>query len=136
MTLTEIDDQLPNGFHDAEVGQFSWNFAEGIALFDLILWTGTQDSPEIYRRGRIELQQISFIVLEPPQVRSSDPKPYRSSVGSLQVDGVLTDETNLANFRKLKQELAPSTEIFSFYVVNWNSFIHVAANDAKLTWTE
>ncbi len=136
MTLSEIDDQLPNGFHDAEVGEFAWNFLSDTAFFDVSFWIGDEINVNKRRRGRVELQQIRFISIEPPDPRQSDPKPYHPSRGSLQIDGLLTDETNCRNFVQHKTELSPETEIFSFYVSNWNSFIHIAAADAKLIWAE
>ncbi|HEX2327864.1 MAG TPA: hypothetical protein VHN74_04005 [Candidatus Angelobacter sp.] len=36
---------------------------------------------------------------------------------------------------RLTPDLA-STEVFSFYVSNWNSFIHIACADANIKWTE
>jgi len=138
VTFSEIDDLLPNGFHDAEVNEFGWNFLEDTAFFDVNFWGAILEGPdrEKRRRGRIELQQILFISFEPPSPRQSDPKPCQCSKGSLQIDGVLTNEKYLQNFAQHKAELSPNTEIFSFYINNWNSFIHIAAAEAKLIWTE
>jgi hypothetical protein len=138
MKLSEIHDLLPNGFHDAEVLQFGWNFVKGTAFFDVSFWISSlegQDS-EQRRKGRIELHQILFISFDPPSLRQSDPKPYRSSGGSLQIDGFLADETNFPGFNSHKKEISPDTEIFTFYVSNWNSFIRIAAADANLVWIE
>jgi hypothetical protein len=118
--------------------QFGWNFMEDAAFFDVSFWVGSleEENSEKYRRGRIELQQILFISFEPPSPADSDPRPYRSSRGSLQIDGVLADESNFAEFARCKKEISPNTEIFSLYVSNWNSFIHIAAAVAKLVWNE
>ncbi len=136
MTLAQIEELLPNGFHDAEVEQLIWNFQHGTAVFDMDFWIGSLEGPdrEKRRRGRIELQSVTFLAMEPPEPRLYDPKPYRPS-GTLQIDAGPPDNIP-DNLLKLKRELPPDAEIFSFYVENWNSYIHVSAADARLTWNE
>lgn len=134
MTLAQIDETLPNGFHDAEIEQLMWNFQTNSAVLDIDFWVATDKKEREKRRlGRVELQGILFVVVDPPQPRELDPKPYHPS-GTLQIDGVLTNESVFPNLPKLKSALPPGTEIFSFYVINWNSFIHIAAAAAELIW--
>lgn len=137
MTLAEINHSLPNGFHDAEITKFVWDFAAESAVFDIDLLIGgpeTEDREE-RRAGRLELKGILFIAIDPPYPRELDPRPYKAS-GALQIDGVVTDEKILEVLPKLKPELPADTEIFSFYVVNSNSFIHIAAAEATLVWRD
>jgi len=138
MTLAQIDEMLPNGFHDAEVEQFIWNFQQNSAVFDIDFWiaTGDDHDREKRRRGRIELQEIAFIAIEPPDPRESDPRPYSSSLGTLQIDGSLADAKSFPQLPKLRPNLPADAEIFSFYVVNWNSFIHISAIKARLVWRD
>lgn len=142
MKLSEIDDLLPNGFHDAEVLQFGWDFIAGEAFLEVSFWVGAlehgreKEKVEKRRKGRINLQSISFISFEQPQPRQTDPKPYHPSPGGLKVDGLLADETTLKDFARHKAEISPTDEIFSFYVSNWNSFIHIAAAEAELVWSK
>lgn len=136
MKLAEIDEKLPNGFHDAEIEQLNWNFEAGLLIFDINFWVAVESGHDRNKRrkGKLELQKVSFLVIEPPELRMSDPKPLRGGVGALQVDGGPANEENFRDLSKLKANLSADTEIFSFYVVNWNSFIHVATDEAKLTW--
>jgi hypothetical protein len=134
MTLAQIDETLPNGFHDAEIEQLIWNFQINSAVLDIDFWVATEEQDrEKRRRGRVELQGVLFLAVDPPEPRELDPKPYHPS-GTLQIDAVVTNETVFPRLPKLKSALPSDTEIFSFYVVNWNSFIHVAAAEAKLLW--
>jgi hypothetical protein len=140
MTLAELDDSLPNGFHDAEITKFVWDFAAESAAFEVILLVGDPDGEdyearEARRNGTLEVSGIVFVAIDPPFPRGLDPRPYKPS-GAFQIDGVVTDEKVFAVLPKLKPELPPDTEIFSFYVINSNSFIHIAAKEANVVWQD
>ena len=136
MTLVQIDEILPNGFHDAEIEQLIWNFQTNSAVLDIDFWVATEETDrEKRRRGRVELQGIIFLAVDPPQPRQLDPKTY-GLPGTLQIDGMLPNESIFPNLPNLLPCLPPKTEIFSFYVNNWNSFIHIANENSNLTWLE
>lgn len=46
MTLEELDHNLPNGFHDAEIFSFELDYAAGTARFRMNLLVGWPDDPE------------------------------------------------------------------------------------------
>ena len=136
MTLAQIDETLPNGFHDAEIERLDWNFQTNSAVLDIDFWVAIEEEDrEKRRRGRIELQGIIFLSVGLPEPSELDPKPYHPS-GTLQIDGMLASEEILPNLPKLLPYLPSGIEIFSFYVVNWNSFIHIAAAEAMLGWPD
>ena len=136
MTLAQIDEILPNGFHDAAIEQLTWNFQRNSAVLDIDFWAAAEEKDrEKRRRGRVELQGIIFLAVDPPQPRQLDPRPYRPS-GTLQIDGMLTNEEIFPNLPQLLPKLPLGIEIFSLYVANWNSFIHIATEGANLTWLE
>jgi hypothetical protein len=135
MTLAEIEANLPNGFHDAEIEELVWNYRTDSASFTMKFWVpeATDQDIEIYRLGRLDLKDIVFMAIDPPHLRDLDPKSYKPS-GALQIDGMTTTETIFPGLSKLKQQLPPETQIYSFYVVNWNSYIHIATGEAELVW--
>jgi hypothetical protein len=138
MTLAEIDKILPNGFHDALVEKFTWNFQEESAVFDIDFLVGTPESrdDDVWsRRGRIQLQGVLFISIDPPEPSDSDPKPFKPS-GSFQIDGLEANDTVFPALPKLKPNLPLGTQIYSFYVANLNSFIHISAKNAALEWLD
>jgi hypothetical protein len=136
MTLAQIDEILPNGFHDAKIEQLIWNFQTNSAVFNIEFWVATEEKEREKRQtGRVELQGVIFLAVDPPQPRQLDPKPYHPS-GTLQIDGVLTNESIFPCLPTLKSALPHGIEIFSFYVVNWNSFIHIAATEAPIVWSD
>jgi hypothetical protein len=137
MSLTQIDDELPNGFHDAEIGQIHWNLQQGSIVLEIDFWIGTEDTePELRRKGRVELQEVFYFAIDPPAPRQLDPKPLRPMRDTLAIDGIPTSEEILPSLANLKAALPDGINCFSFYVSNWNSFIHVAAGLAKLTWAD
>src|SRR5689334_1291141 len=128
MTLAEIDKVLPNGFHDAEIEQFRWNFREDFAVFEINFWVATEDSDrEKYQRGSLELRGIVFLVIDPPNPSPHEHKPYRCGADTLQIDGIETTEEIMPGLSQLKTELPSNTGFFSLFVENWKTYIHIAA---------
>ncbi|HEV2646080.1 MAG TPA: hypothetical protein VGU46_06920 [Acidobacteriaceae bacterium] len=64
MNLTEMAEQLPNGLHDAEIEEFTYNIAQQSVVFKVNVWIGTMDQPsserERYRWGLLRFQGVEF----------------------------------------------------------------------------
>src|SRR5262249_11933992 len=71
MTFQETAASLPNGFHDAELRRFEMDYVRRQLQFDLVIWIGDMDAPgrrELYRRARLRVDDVAFLVVEPPDV--------------------------------------------------------------------
>lgn len=131
MTLEELENTLPNGLHDAEVKKLNVDYEQRNLAIDVDIWVGKMtDSPqkrEAYRKGRIEISGLLFLVMEPP-----DPS-YPFANDDLRIDGCDLRQN-------LKQELLdslPGTAFFrSLWVSEWNAFIHIAGRSAQITWND
>ena len=136
MTLEQLADSLPNGFHDAEVEELVWNFRTNSASFSMTLWVPEEisENPETYRAGQLEVKDIVFIAIDPPFPSDLGPKPYKAKPETLSIDGMTTNADIFPNLSVLRQKIPADVEIYSLYVANWNSFIHIAAKEACLTW--
>jgi hypothetical protein len=68
MTLAEVEATLPNGFHDAEIMELTWNYQINSASFIMQLWVAekTDLSLEVYRAARLDVKDIVFIAMDPP----------------------------------------------------------------------
>ncbi len=70
MTLEGLENSLPNGLHDAEVGRIAVDYEQRKARLELAVWVGNMDDPpeqrEAYKEGRIEISGLLFLVREPP----------------------------------------------------------------------
>ena len=59
VTLEELDHNLPNGFHDAEIFSFELDYAAGTARFRMNLLVGWPDDPEPERQA---YQEATLVV--------------------------------------------------------------------------
>ena len=130
MTFEELENELPNGLHDAEVRSISVDYARRSLALELSIWVGSMDdSPErreAYKTGRLEVSGLIFLAMEPPDARY----PYRVE-SRLTVDSV--DPR-----RSLDAELLGSIpgDAFcrGFFVVQWNACLHFAGKHAEMIW--
>jgi len=70
MTFKEVAASLPNGFHDAELQRFEMDYVHRTLRFDLVVWIGNMDDSrrELYRPARLTLDDVAFLVIEPPDI--------------------------------------------------------------------
>jgi len=136
MTLEQLADTLPNGFHDAEVEELVWNFRTSSATFTMQLWVAeeTDQNPEVYRAARLQVRDIAFMAVDPPSVDGSEMLQLKPRYDDLTIDSNRAEEKWFPILPKIMQRLPAATEVYSFYVNDWNSWIHIASKEAKLTW--
>jgi hypothetical protein len=130
MTLKEIEQTLPNGFHDSELSNLCIDYITRTLKMNISVWIGDMekdgDEREKYRGASIELSGLQFCVLGTPDERYefASSKPLRVDMGSPKEKPYLP--TNIPK----------EAFIESFFVNEWNSFIHIAALNAKLIWIQ
>ena len=130
MTLEELARTLPNGFHDAEFRTVLLDYGRRRVLIDVSVWIGDMDAKfaprEGYRDGELVIDGLHFVVIEPP-----DPRYPFAENTSLCVAGCSPpSKSDFASVSALPAGCFASR----FFVNEWNSFIHVAARGANLTW--
>jgi hypothetical protein len=128
MTLEEIADTLPNGFHDAQINSISINYVKREVTLDLEIWVANseEDDSDIYRLAELKLLQFLFLIIEPPNARYDyhEAKALWVEAGS--------DKRSHASSTQLPGPLPEGAFTYWFFVHDWNSFIHVAALDAEI----
>jgi hypothetical protein len=139
MTLEQVADSLPNGFHDAQVEELVWNFQTSSASFSMQLWVAEdedfeQKKLEVYRPARLQVTDIVFMAFDPPSAEGPYPTQWKPGYDALIIDGMKTEQKWFPPLPALVNRMSAGTEVYSFYVNDWNSFIHIAAKEAKLTW--
>jgi hypothetical protein len=132
MTLEEIENSLPNSLHDAEVHRLVADYAKRTLMAELDVWVGNMDDPpdrrETYRTARIDIEGLHFLIMEPP-----DPKyPFDKSV-NLTIDGCDKRESLNA---ELPNSIPGGGFFRSFWVREWNGFIHLAGANATFSWVD
>lgn len=129
MTLAEIDAELPNGFHDAEVGRIDIDFRSRVVILELDVWIGDVGMPadagrELYRPARLEVRGFSYFVVERPHSESPYAKP-----GPLELDFCGPEPIGDLPATRAGEFAA------TFFVADWNSCFSLSAADAELRWT-
>ncbi len=129
MTLDDLAQDLPNGFHDAEVCKLTFDIAHRVATIELDVWIGSMEAPpefgrETYRPAELNLHGVAYLVIEAP-----DPTYRYAKTGPVCVD--LCEPADSGQLPPAQAgEFAAR-----FFVSDWNSFISVSARDAALRWT-
>ena len=135
MQLVEIENSLPNGFHDAFLVSVDVDYTSRRGLIKLRLCVGDPDAEteterETYREANLELIDVVYFVIEGP-----DPHSKYAATKGLWIDGGQA-KPDADPAMPISDELLPR-DVFAywFFVRDWNSFIHVAARDASLHWS-
>lgn len=125
MTLAELEATLPNGLHDSECAELRIDFAARTARMSLSVWVGEDDEPEARRSGVLELTGLQFLSIDPPE----NGYPFNSAKPLW-----LSECVDPPKSIQLPAPLEKTAFVASFFVNEWNAFIHVSALSASLTW--
>jgi hypothetical protein len=135
MTLEELADTLPNGFHDAQISSVSIDYVERQARLNIDLWVGVpsedEELREAYREGELKLSGLLYWVIEPPDANY----PY-GKLEQLWVDAGSLESASFKPSVKLPEPLPAGAFASWIFVQGWNSFMYLAAMDASLEWKE
>ena len=134
MTFEELEEELPNGFHDMELHGMSLNWVDGSMTMHLNFWTGDLDGPnrEEYTPGMLSITGLCFCSIDPP-----DPSYQFLPDGSpLNISGDAAEPKTFALLEGITDKLPPEASCYRFFVHEWNSFIHIAAKNVQLSWTK
>jgi hypothetical protein len=139
MTWTELDTTLPNGFHDSALKSLSIDYEQRTVRLDVSLKVGDPDGSreqrDDVRDAQIDISGVVFFVIDPP---SPGAEYGFDSPGNLWIaDGYET--RSIPKFtetidKNLLNAVPAEEFIQSFFVKDWNSYIHVAARDCSMTW--
>ena len=129
MRIADLDSSLPNGFHDATLHSITARPEEGIVELGLEVSIGsiegTPEERDRYRPARLVLTGVTHFFIDPPG------KGHEPWAGVSMIDLCDADPA-------VSQQLEAPTGSFAarFFVSDWNAFIHFAAMDATLVWTD
>lgn len=139
MTWAELDATLPSGFHDSALKRFSIDYERRTVRLEVSLKVGDPDGPRAQRNdvrdAQIDISGVVFFVIDPP---CSDADHDFKSPGELWIPDSY-DTRSIPEFTKTIDkkllDAAPADAFFqSFFVSEWNSYIHLAAKDCAIKW--
>jgi hypothetical protein len=132
--LGDAEQKLPNALHDAELLQFCVDYKTRTAKFEFNAWVGDLSSSddavkEKYQKATLLIRGLRFLILEKPDpgytFQSGIP-----TVGGFSASG--GEYKPAAEISKLIELLPDSAFYEATFVQEWNSFIHIAADDAEI----
>ncbi len=133
MTIEDIENNLPNGFHDANLIGVNIDYVKREVTLDIEVDISSPESRsegnmENYRRGILTLLGLLFCVIEPPDFQYAD----------LDNKGLWITGSNPVRPAeiptKFPTKLSEDAFVHFFYISNWNASIYLAAMDARFEW--
>jgi hypothetical protein len=127
MTLEETYEEMPNGFHDAEVSLFAFNPPGETLEIDVDVWIGTMDDPpelrERYRRGRIRFTAVDCFAMPEPRA-----KPLQWTILDLEQEAYTPRETMYPLQNERERRLSAFKLWFGY------SELSIAAESVEFHW--
>jgi hypothetical protein len=133
VTLVELENSLPNGFHDSALASFEVDYARRFLRARFSLKVGVpDDSPETRNDGRVEITGLVFLVIDPPDKRSD----FTAADEVWIADGYETASIPqfTGHLNELLKALPQGAFAHSFFVSDWNSYMHVAGSGCSIKW--
>jgi hypothetical protein len=134
VTLEELDQKYPNGLNDTKVTSLVIDYRSRTAMMHLSMRGNPPDSPDSqgYAPATLSIKGFWYISIEPP-----DPDHVLGwNRSAIQVDGFPEDPKQFPLFERVKSELPAGAFSCRLFVHDWNSFIHIAGQDAELSWLD
>jgi hypothetical protein len=132
MTFEELEQKLPNGFHDAAIREITFDFIGRSVVVWMDLLTGGPDDPhpELYRPGRLRVAPVYLFFIEPP-----DPNyAFVPNGAHLKVDGDSLKVGQNVEIDRLLLTLPENATTYRFFLEKWNAFLYVAGGSVELSW--
>jgi len=129
MDIEQIEQSLPNGFHDAYLTRFAMNLVVRDVELSLHVLIADDDHPRAERYGssKLTLQDYAVVTLEPAVAY----REIKRGEG-LEVDRVRLSEEDYRALREAGYEIPAGNFWLALFVYSWNSRIIINARDATL----
>ena len=139
MTFSELENMLPNGFHDSALYRWTVDYVRGTLRMDMSLCVGDPDGPREHwddvRDARVDISGLIFFAIEPPDQGSDYCSALRSELCIVDTHETrdLRPRSKIVD-KKLLAAIPADAFVYSFFVRDWNAFIHIAAKDCSMDW--
>jgi hypothetical protein len=134
MNFEEIEQSLPNGFHDATLLQASLDSIASSATLKLsvhISLEGDTDR-ERYRVGILKATGVSLFFIEPPDPNYN----FVLNGKGISVSGDAVSLGQVTELNALMSKLPTDATVYRLFLEEWNSFLYIAAREAMFMWEE
>lgn len=136
MTIEEIGDTLPNGFHDSDILGINIDYVRGEVTFliDVDLTSPDEKVEVTSRHGELKLTGLLYCVIEPPGYSLTN--EYVPAEDKLWITGDSSDFSELKECPKLPEPIPDGGFRHWFFISSHNFFIYVAAMNAGFQWKD
>lgn len=133
MTFEQLEDELPNGLHDAQIRSVTRNFENGTLRLDVRILIGLPEEPagkrDQYRNGHIMFTGVELLVIEKPDASSAFLAPGSVFFRVDRSEGDLYPAD-------IAGKLTQSSDKYSLFVLDWHSHIHIVASGLSFGWED
>jgi hypothetical protein len=128
--ITEAENALPNGFHDADLLNcvIDYEHDRATLVFNADFSEHPQREPE-YRKVALLIEGLRFVSIPAPQ---PDYRPRRKNPWVLGFEAWRNDLEVDEELKKTVLALEPEVFCEWTFVTNWNRFIVIAAQSARI----
>jgi hypothetical protein len=136
MTLAELDNSLPCGFHDAGLKSVTIDYEQRTVSLKFSLKVGNPEGPckhrDDCRDAQVEITGMIFWIVDPP-----DRREEFGSAGEVWI-GDSCETRSIPQFTRhlsgITGAVPSDAFVHSFFANDWNSYIHVAARGCSMRW--
>lgn len=127
VTLKDIAESLPNGFHDSKLNTMKLDIEHAALEIEVeIDISDTDRRSPILRRARVRLYGVKAFMCGDIESLTKFPNKVKW------LDGFETTSQQVPALMTLPIEI--QSRLYTFFAVTWSCFIHVAADEANLDW--
>jgi hypothetical protein len=132
MTFEEVEQSLPNGFHDARLLHVSLDTVQRCATVKLSVHVSEKgDSDrERYRTGVLKATSVCIFFMEPPDARYD----FVLNGKGIGVSGDAVRLGQIPEMDPLLRQLPSGATAYRFFLEQWNSFFYLAAGEVAFSW--
>jgi hypothetical protein len=134
MTFKEVEQSLPNGFHDSAIRRIDADFlgpSISIAM-DLHASVEGDINPELYRSGTLKVVCPYLFFLEPP-----DPSyPFVPRGAPVNATGFSVKPGENAKVDALLDRIPREATALVFFLDDWNSYLYLAGSSVEFSWDD
>jgi hypothetical protein len=135
-SFEELEKELPNGFHDAEIRGIAIDcLARTVVLsMNLLFGVGTPDDENrsVYRPATVRIAGLLLFFVQPPHPKYNfvlDGEP-------LSVSGDPVRVGQRPELDCLLPALPQNATVYRFFLNEWNSFIYLAGTSVEFSWDD
>jgi hypothetical protein len=128
MTFEQLENTLPNGFHDAQLFGIRLDYVAASLTLEMNILISTIGG-NVYSPAIVEVKGLCVCTIEPP-----DPRYHFLPDGTpLNVSGNMPKKLG-EELLKLSSQFPARISWYRFFVEEWNSFINIASDEVSLSW--